>query len=301
MLYNTGSFKIPFGRLGYCRIRPDDPLWETMFWVATDNPVSGLKPIQDTPKLPDTTGFSEEQIYDLYAKYVELHGNADARQALADGKQVIVALRLETDVRANKGQGVYDDRMAIIWKDTETDTKHGKDFAANTEPSAQYEQREKEKVVKTVKKDGKYVKVTVNRTVDLYDPDGNKVIFSKNDGQDVDQNKRRDMGRLAAGTYSFKNTGGKFLDAAYLHAQDGQVAQRDVNHDGRFNSADTWTGKDNASTSTHSGNFGMHIHRGGKNNTWSAGCQTLPPAEHTKFFQTLKKQDVYYYVLVNVE
>lgn len=34
--------------------------------------------------------------------------------------------------------------MAIIWKETAkngTETKHGKEFVANTEPSAQYEDR----------------------------------------------------------------------------------------------------------------------------------------------------------------
>jgi len=48
---------------------------------------------------------------------------------------------------------------------------------------------------------------------------------------------------------------------------------------------------------------GMHIHIGGINNTWSAGCQTLPPDEHARFFATLKKwnpqQKDFFYVFVD--
>jgi len=47
----------------------------------------------------------------------------------------------------------------------------------------------------------------------------------------------------------------------------------------------------------------MHIHIGGINNTWSAGCQTLPPDEHARFFATLKKwnpqQKDFFYVFVD--
>jgi len=306
MRHNIGTFLIPTGRFyGPDMLTPLFSVWETLFEMAVDFPVTGLKETQEQPKLPDTTGFTEEQIFDLYARYVAIHGSADARQGLADGKQVIVALRLETDTRSNLGRGVYDDRMAIIWKDKD-DKKHGKDFSANTEPSAQYEQREKQKVEKVVKskKTGKYVKVKVDQTVPLYDPvSGKKVRFSKVDGQDVDGNKRADPGRLAPGTYKMNNMGDqKFLGGKYLGSSNDQVAHRDVNHDGRFTAADTWTAKDGSTASTHSGNFAMYIHRGGKDNTWSAGCQTLPPEEHKKFFKQLdKKQKEYYYVLVNME
>lgn len=290
---------------GPAMLTPLEAVWDTVFGMAIDFPVTGLKETMERPKLPDTTGFTEEQIYDLYACYVEIHGSADARQALADGKQVIIALRLETDTRSNEGRGVYDDRMAITWKGSDG-KKHAKEFAANTEPSAQYEQRGKVEVEKIVKnkKSGKYVKVKVKQTEDLFDPvTGKKVRFSKNDGQDVDGNKRQDAGQLAQGTYKFNNMGsGTFLGGKYLGSSNDQVAQRDVNHDGKFTAADSWTGKDGAQTGTHSGNFAMYIHKGGKENTWSAGCQTLPPQEHKNFFKELdKKQNEYYYVLVNVE
>jgi hypothetical protein len=286
-------------------LTPISAVWDTLFEMAIDLPISGLKETLERPKLPDTTGFTADQIYDLYAGYVKMHGSAEARQALEDGKQVIVALRLETDTRSNEGRGVYDDRMAIISKGTDG-SKHAQEFSANTEPSAQYEQRGKVEVEKIVKNKntGKYVKIKVKKTEELYDPvTGKKVRFSKNDGQDVDANKRKDAGRLAQGTYKFNNMGSAtFLGAKYLGSSNDQVAQRDVNHDGKFTSADSWTGKDGAQTSTHSGNFAMYIHKGGKSNTWSAGCQTLPPEEHKKFFKGLdKKQKEYYYVLVNVE
>lgn len=308
MPHVIGTFWIPGCRFfGPEMMDPMGSLWEQMFWLAADTPVTGLKQTKEKPTLPNTTGFTEEQIYDLYARYVDLHGSADAKKALTDGKQVIVALRIETDTRAKQGKGIYDDRMALIWQEKggkNDGKKHGKEFAANTEPSAQYEQREEKEVEVVVKskKTGKYVKVKVKKKVDLYDAEGKKVKFSKVDGQDINADKRKDPGRLAAGTYKMQNAGAEtFLGAKYLKSSNDQVAQRDVNHDGRFTSADTWS-KDGADQSTHSGNFAMYIHRGGKDNTWSAGCQTLPPTDHSSFFKTIhKKQTEYYYVLVNLE
>lgn len=38
-----------------------------------------------------------------------------------------------------------------------------------------------------------------------------------------------------------------------------------------------------------------------KDNTWSAGCQTLPPTDHALFFKTLNaKQKDFNYVLVDI-
>lgn len=125
--------------------------------------------------------------------------------------------------------------------------------------------------------------------------------FKKADGHDVSGDGRKDAGKLAEGSYKFYNDGNTFLGAAYLrHRDPKQTANRDINHDGVFDNADTWSNKD-GDTMIDTGELGMYIHRGG-NNTWSAGCQTLPPAQHTKFFKTLrKKQKDFTYVLVNVQ
>lgn len=98
---------------------------------------------------------------------------------------------------------------------------------------------------------------------------------------------RGDQGRLADGTYRF--TRGSFQGAVALMAGDDQVTQRDTNHNGRFDDGVT----------TARGGYGMHIHIGGSQNTYSAGCLTLPPAEHARLFEALGDQNSVRSVLVN--
>lgn len=137
---------------------------------------------------------------------------------------------------------------------------------------------------------------------EIFGPDGKKVAFSKNDGFDIDANGRLELGRLMEGNYKFYNSGGVFLGAAFLKNKGSQTAQRDTNHDGTFSSADAWK-TPSGNVMVHTVNFAMYIHKGGSTNSWSAGCQTLPPAGHTKFFAMLKKkpkQAEYNYVLVEM-
>ena len=259
------------------------------------NTVKSIK----APALPNTQSMTTAQKFDAYAKYVESHGSEDAKKSLKAGDQVIVSLRMLTDTRENRGEGAYDDRMVIIWQTVaKPPVKHAKEFIANTEPSAQYEQRD----VKFVesKRGGKPVKVVARITA----PDGREVKFNKDEGVDVDANGRLDLGRLKAGVYKFYDPGGKFLEAAYLRPRNSQTAERDTDHDGRYTVKDSWQ-TPSGSALVHTGAFAMYLHKGGRTNTWSAGCQTLPPAQHTDFFKTLgdkkPKQTDYYYVLVEME
>lgn len=90
--------KIPnTGRLGPHLFAGTPSAFDALAVMAAEMMLSAIKAVNILPHLPDTKGFSEAQIYDLYAKYVELHGNADAQQALKDGDQVIIALRIETN------------------------------------------------------------------------------------------------------------------------------------------------------------------------------------------------------------
>lgn len=98
---------------------------------------------------------------------------------------------------------------------------------------------------------------------------------------------RGDQGRLADGTYRF--TRGSFQGAVALMAGSDQVTQRDTNHNGRFDDGVT----------TARGSYGMHIHIGGQSNTYSAGCLTLPPAEHARLFEALGNQNTVRSVVVN--
>lgn len=209
--------------------------------------------------LPDTKGLSESQKYDLYAGYVKQFGSAQAKADLANGKQVVLALRVDTNTRANHGNGVYDDRLVVLSQ--RGGGKQAQEFRANTEPSAQYEQ--------------------------------GSPYQRKIDGQDANGDGRMDLGRLADGTYGYHR--GEFLGAKALIDDGGQRAERDSNHDGLFTAADARQNK-----TALSGDFGMYVHIGGSNNTYSAGCFTLPPDQHAKFFGTLAGgQDHFNLVVVN--
>lgn len=284
MFYRLATFRLqPQKMQAPAQMKKGVSMWDAFRSIAATAAAAGAKAVKDRTTLPNTKDWPDEKKYDFYAKYVELHGTSDAKKALADGKQVILALRIPTNTRTNQGQGIFDDRMVLLWIDSEK-KKHAEEFSANTEPSAQYEQR----------------------TTAIKDPTGKVVKASKVVvGNDPNKDGRLDAGELAPGTYKYKDNGGFFpgRTTRYLAACDDQVALRDTNHDGLFDFGDCWDSglKDPEGlkilTNKESGNFGMHIHTGANDNTWSAGCQTLPTADYTAFFNCLQKQTEYYYVL----
>ncbi len=210
---------------------------------------------QVTPgQLPKTEGLSEAKKFELYSGYINQFGSAGAKQDLADGKKVALSLRVDTSTDANKGKGVYDDRMVLLWQDA-SGNKHVQEFKANTDPSGQYEPG------------GPYTRKPV--------------------GSDYGGDSRGDQGRLADGTYAY--TRGTFLGAPAMLSGADQVTQRDTNHDGKFNDGVT----------TAKSDYGMHIHIGGQNNTYSAGCFTLSPGEHGRFFDSMGGQNSLRNVVVN--
>jgi LysM repeat protein len=223
--------------------------------AGTDQASSGTSNSRFTPgKLPDTKGLNESQKFDLYAGILKQQGTQKSSDSLARGEKVALSLRVETSTRVNAGKGQYDDRMVLLWQDSKGG-KHVQEFQANLDPSGQYEHR------------GTYERKPM--------------------GSDINGDGRLDQGRLAEGTYIFRH-GTYQGKAAYLSSSD-QVAERDVNHNGKFD--------DNKSSPK--GNYGMHIHIGGTNNTYSAGCLTLAPSEHSRFFNTVGKQSSLTNVLVD--
>lgn len=106
-------------------------------------------------------------------------------------------------------------------------------------------------------------------------------------GGDYNGDGRGDQGRLADGSYAF--TRGSFLGARALLAGNDQVTERDTNHNGRFDDG----------VRAARGDYGMHIHIGGQGNTGSAGCLTLPPAEHARLFEALGSQNTVRAVVLN--
>lgn len=319
-IYVTGTYKLP--KTSMLHVGPP------LDWQDAEKLAAHLLGTANAhpQQLPNTTGFSEAQLYDTYAPYVQRHGSKAAQDALAAGEQVIVGLRITTNTRANQGRGVYDDRIAVIWQEfpkaqtplmTATHgkpvltpvnfvtppappqpVKRGMDFIANTEPSAQYEDHTETKQIKS-KKSGKMITVKV---VDkILDSDGKEVKFRKVEGEDVNKDGRKDLSRLVPGTYTFHRSYSKPLHSFVLRGDDAQRVQRDVNHDGEFTAADVWH-TDSGDTVIETGNFAILIHPGHATNTDSAGCQTIPLAQFRKFAAALKRtQSQFLYVLVTVK
>ncbi len=318
-IYVTGTYRLP--KTSMLHVPP--PLdWQDAEKLAAHLQGSGHAQPQELPK---TNGFSEAQLFDTYAAYVRGHGSRAAQDALAAGEQVIVGLRITTNTRANHGLGIYDDRMALIWQDVPkaqspvtalsakpafipasfqapaTAVKHGLDFRANTEPSAQYEDPGKQFSCK--RKPGKVV--TPQVASKITDLDGKEIQLRKREGRDTNGDGRYDLGRLVEGTYAFHIDPKRpiYLRHEVLRPVGTETVQRDTNHDGWFTKDDIWHTKDGDTIiETRGGDeIAILIHYGGEKNTWSAGCQTLPPAEHKRFFHALKRpQPHYYYVLVTV-
>jgi len=306
--YISGTFRMSFGLISH---KPPP-----IEWTYTDMLCRlSIRPAIP-PLLPVTRGLREERLYEIYAEYVERYGNLSAQAALKNGDQIIVGLRIETNTRVNHGRGLYDDRLAIIWRESSKQAvlrhgctsgdrqsgfiKHGVDFNANTEPSAYYEEPGTHVKQIVSKKTGKLIPVKVADKI--IGPDGQKVIShpkKKWEGCDVNKDGRLDLGKLVPGTYTFYQ-GDNFRGKAALRTRGQQTVERDVNHDGSFTHDDIWH-TDQGNIAIDIGNFGIIIHKGGIHQTYSAGCQTLPPIEYARFFRTLKKQHEYFYVLVTLK
>lgn len=151
--------------------------------------------------LPDTSGLSEAQKFDLYAQQVQAGGDATARNDLAAGQRVILGLRVDSAVNANGGQGTYDDRMVVLWKDA-NGTKHVREYSANTEPSSRY--------------------------------------YAKGYGADINGDGRKELGRLQEGSLRY-SVGHSANLGDVLRPQQAYAVTRDTNHDNRFGAGDAST------------------------------------------------------------
>lgn len=213
-------------------------------------------PSQEAETLQTTGGTSP----DALAATVATQGDAQAKADLAAGNKVVVALRTDTDTGANGGKGVYDDSIAVLWKD-DAGRYQAQVFDGNTEPSGQYGW------------------------------DGPKA--SRGSHTDMNGDGKMDLGRLQAGTIRYEQESGQFLGNTFFRATKTQVAERDTNQDGRFTAADT------NRIDTSGAGRSMLIHQGGATNTWSAGCQTIPKAQFNDFVAALGGQQAFSYVLAH--
>lgn len=152
-----------------------------------------------------TKTMSTEQKYAAYAELVKASGGTfdsspEARNIVAIRKPDLVTAGSVSNKKGAEGHvGVYDDAMAVVWKD-KAGKMHVEEFIANTDPAEQY---------------------------------------AKKDGADVNHDGVRDTGRLPQGFYEYgisTRTHGKdnVVDNCFRPTKFVEV-DRDMNHDGAFN------------------------------------------------------------------
>ena len=239
------------------------------------------------PRMPaatETVALSQEQLHDVYASIVAVRGNDAARSTLDIQDRVIVGLRNETRTTDARGRGVYDDRIVVLWQDSQG-RGHAREFhQASTEPTAQYDAH-----AKTSPPSPGFENVSTRK---------------KTEGEDVNGDGIRDLGRLAEGTVEMlatthPRTGHRdefsLRPTPQALAAGAGMVQRDTNGDGWFDARDTHGVQDLNNT--------FKIHRGSSNNTDSAGCQTIGGGQYDAFVREVRAtpgQDRWQYVLTSV-
>jgi hypothetical protein len=231
---------------------------------ATPAAAPAAAPQSASSAMPDTTHMSGVQAFAVYAPYLRDHGvDPDAMKA---NVKVILGLRCTTNVRANNGRGLYDDRIILVWKDA-SGAGHAAEYEANTEPSGRYEDT----------------------------PEHRKLTPGKIMGEDGDADGCKDLGCLPDGLYRYHKD----------HSEKGNILRpdhniyvvRDVNHDGVFNEVDDQRVLDKERLNSY---LTILFHAGGANLSGSAGCQTFPPKDFAKFWAALGTQKKFDYVLTTV-
>ncbi|MCL1522000.1 hypothetical protein M3O44_04685 [Xanthomonas nasturtii] len=259
--------------------------------------IARLDAARQAPRFPDaaeTANLSQAQQYDVYASMVETRGNTDAHAALASRDRVILGLRNENQTTQGvnattgdttaRGTGVYDDRIVVLWKNADGG-RHAREFNdVTTEPTAQYDGH-----AKTTPRSPGFEHV---------------VTRPKTEGEDVNDDHVRDLGRLAEGTTQMGRTTHprhNHPDEFALRPTAAAVAggqrrvERDSNGDGWFDARDTQGVQDLNNT--------FKIHRGSSSNTDSAGCQTIGGNDYDAFVTTVRGtpgQNSWQYVLTSV-
>ena len=232
------------------------------------------------PEMPVTSTLSDQQKFDVYASIVQTRGNQSAQDDLANGNSVIVGLRSETGTLENNGQGVYDDRIAVISRDA-NGTVHVEEFnQVSTEPTAQYDAN------------------LANH------PDNN---FRRSVGEDVTGDGIRDQGRLAApqtiqmyeDTHRNPASAGGSDFALRPTPQAVNQGQGGVE---RFTAGTGYVDNSNPAA-TDDLNRTFKIHSGSRTNTDSAGCTTVHPNDYVRFEDSIRTnpgQTTWNYLLTEV-
>ncbi len=233
--------------------------------------------VADQPN--ELVGLTEAQKYDVYASMVETRGNQNARDALGTQDSVLLGLRKETSTLASmdnngqRGTGVYDDQIAVLRKDANGGRHWYMADRASTEPTAQYD---------------RHAEPAPGRERTPYAD----VTWRRAEGEDVNGDRREDLGRLAEGTIEMSSTTHTNPRSAGTNQafrpsteqltapRDADLVQRDSNGDGLFNQQDTNGVQDLNRT--------FKIHSGSRTNTDSAGCQTIHPSDFSSFMDAAR-------------
>lgn len=227
------------------------------------NPPPGRSESDRGAALPSTPIVPPSGTYEFYERLVVRHGEPAAARELADGRRVILGLRVVTNVKAKKGLGLYDDRFVVLWR--EEALGRSQEFWGSTEPSAFYEDA----------------------------GTGNTEYGGPAMGMDVDGDGRLDLGCIPFGTYTYyRSRSAKFGNV--LRSRGAIRSIRDSNHDGVFDDQDV-THPDLVQRLDVND---FLFHPGLPDRTGSAGCQTLPPDEYSKFWNALGSQEEFLYVLI---
>lgn len=122
------------------------------------------------------------------------------------------------------------------------------------------------------------------------------------DGQHANDDKKLDLGRLPTGVYKYSTVmvSRDKLGMVFRLTQEQRV-ERDINHDGNFDEADV---KLITNESAMIEGRTMHFHKGNRDRTASAGCQTLRSDYWTRFVKDIEAgrqagQMEFTYVLMN--
>lgn len=282
----------------------------------TASALDRLDAAKAAPRLPaqdksaggmDEVPLTTAQRHDVYASMVYTRGNEAARAALERGDRVILGLRDENSTLATMnsrdepsvarqddpataavdesraGRGVYNDRMVVLWQGESGKRGVVEANRANTEPTALYDEHAR----------------PGNAQGEAY---RHVSGWRKAEGDDVDGDGIRDLGRLREGTMEMKRTThGTDNHTAFRPTETavtngaGQV-QRDTNADGRFDGTDVNGIQDLNDT--------FKIHRGSRGATDSAGCQTIHPDDYSTFMaaaQGKADQRSWQYVLTETQ
>ncbi|MGY1519035.1 hypothetical protein [Luteimonas sp. A482] len=257
-------------------------------------------------------GLTRAQTYDVYASMAEVRGSQVARDALGiDNHSVLLGLRRENptwasgDGRGRAGTGLYDDRIVVLTRAADGQRSVFVAGRATTDPTAQYSHHAGSngrrafsgpaggEETRVLAPSLGYEAVTRPRRIE---------------GEDVDGNTMRDLGRLAEGTVEMmtaehRNPRAAGTSSAFRPSEEfidsGQgtgMVQRDTNADGYFTAADPHGTQDLNST--------FKIHSGSRHNTDSAGCQTIHPDDYRAFIdaaQSNPRQTRWQYVLTSTE